>query len=293
MKYRIRHRTMYRYDAPAAVSHNVLFLTPRSTTQQILIRHRILLQPSPELRVRRTDTFGNTYEIITVESPHRQLKIAADSTVEVTSPLPTDPVATPAFEETAALLRRPKDEGCLAAAELAYPSPLVPRLTAAEKYARESFPPGRPVLAGAMDLMGRIYREFRYDPRATTVSTPIEKVLEMKAGVCQDFAHWMIASLRAMGLAARYVSGYLETLPPPGRPRLVGADASHAWVSVFVPGFGWVDLDPTNNLLPGERHVTVAWGRDYRDVTPVRGVVLGGGANTLEVSVDVAPEVGA
>jgi transglutaminase-like putative cysteine protease len=138
--------------------------------------------------------------------------------------------------------------------------------------------------------MERIFREFRYDPRATTVSTPIQKVLDLKAGVCQDFAHLMIAALRSKGLSARYVSGYLETLPPPGKPRLVGADASHAWVSLYVPDTGWLDLDPTNNLVPGERHITVSWGRDYRDVTPVRGVVLGGGANTLEVSVDVAPE---
>jgi transglutaminase-like putative cysteine protease len=158
-------------------------------------------------------------------------------------------------------------------------------------YARQDFPPGRPVLVGVIALTARIFDEFKFDPRATDVATPVAEVLRKRAGVCQDFAHLMIACLRSLGLPARYVSGYLETAPPPGQKRLVGADASHAWVSVFCgDDAGWVDADPTNNLLPGERHITVAWGRDFADVSPLRGVTLGAGGQRLEVAVDVLPE---
>ncbi len=171
-----------------------------------------------------------------------------------------------------------------------FDSPYVPRDEALADYAAPSFPPGRPLLAAVFDLTTRIHREFRYDPRATTVATPMRKVLARRAGVCQDFAHLQLGCLRALGLAARYVSGYLVTEPPPGKARLVGADASHAWLSVFCPAWGWIDCDPTNDQVPGDRHVTLAWGRDYDDVCPVRGIVLGGGRSTLKVSVDVVPE---
>ena len=291
MRYRIRHRTVYRYEVPASVSHNVLFLTPRTSDRQKLLRHRVTVHPLPSYRARRIDIFGNGYDVIAVESPHRELKIVADSAVEVGPAPEVHSVVDIPFESAAAALRTPSDEVYLVAAEFTFPSPLVPRLPAAAQYAKSSFPPGRPILEGSIDLMGRIFREFTYDSRATSVSTPVAEVAKIRRGVCQDFAHFMIACLRSLGIAARYVSGYLETLPPPGKPRLVGADASHAWISVWVPGAGWTDLDPTNNLQPGERHVALAWGRDYQDVTPVRGVVLGGGADTLEVSVDVAPDV--
>ena len=197
------------------------------------------------------------------------------------------PIGTPPWETVVRKLAardRPRE---LEALRYVFASPLITVGPAAGEYARSSFAPGTPVLAGAVDLMGRIFTEFKYDKSATTVDTSVEQVLANRSGVCQDFAHAAVSCLRAMGLAARYVSGYLKTLPPPGKPRLVGADASHAWISLYVPDAGWVDLDPTNNLIPGETHITLAWGRDYGDVTPVKGVVMGGGVHTLSVEVDV------
>jgi transglutaminase-like putative cysteine protease len=175
-----------------------------------------------------------------------------------------------------------------AAGEFRFDSPNIVRKPAFAEYAAQSFPKDRPLLDGIRDFTARIYRDFRFDPRATTVATPLDEVFKKRRGVCQDFAHFAIAGLRSIGLPARYVSGYLETLPPPGKPRLVGADASHAWYAVWCPGHGWIDADPTNNLLPGDRHVTVAWGRDFSDVSPLRGVVVGGGGTSPGVSVDVA-----
>jgi transglutaminase-like putative cysteine protease len=162
-------------------------------------------------------------------------------------------------------------------------------MLALRRYAAASFPAGRPTLEALLDLTQRIYRDFTYDPRATTVSTPLNQVWRTRRGVCQDFAHFQIGCLRALGLPARYVSGYLVTKPPPGKPRLVGADASHAWVALYCPGVGWIDADPTNNVLPAEHHITVAYGRDFSDVSPVKGVILGGGHHTLSVAVDVTP----
>jgi transglutaminase-like putative cysteine protease len=176
----------------------------------------------------------------------------------------------------------------LDAYQFIFVSPMVAVNADVHAYAQTSFPPGTPILEGGMDLMQRIFTEFAYDKAASTVDTPVEQVLANRRGVCQDFSHLAIACFRSLGLAARYVSGYLETLPPPGKPKMIGADASHAWVSLYVPDEGWVDLDPTNNIIPGERHVTLAWGRDYSDVAPVKGVVMGGGLHTLSVEVDVA-----
>jgi transglutaminase-like putative cysteine protease len=175
-----------------------------------------------------------------------------------------------------------------AAGEFRFDSPSIMREAPFAEYAAQSFPNDRPLLEGLRDFTARIHRDFRFDPRATTVATPLDEVFKKRRGVCQDFAHFAIAGLRSIGLPARYVSGYLETLPPPGKPRLVGADASHAWLAVWCPGHGWIDADPTNNLLPGDRHVTVAWGRDFSDVSPLRGVVVGGGGASPAVSVDVA-----
>jgi transglutaminase-like putative cysteine protease len=182
-------------------------------------------------------------------------------------------------------------EDCLGALEFLYPTSLIKKLPVFREYTMPSFPEDRPVLEAVMDLTCRIHKDFKFDPKATTVATPLEEVMKNRRGVCQDFAHLQIACLRTMNIPARYVSGYLETDPPPGKPRLVGADASHAWVSFFSPDHGWIDVDPTNNLLPSSRHITVAWGRDYNDVSPVRGVILGSGDHSLKVSVDVAPEM--
>ena len=216
--------------------------------------------------------------------------MTAESTV-TTSPASTPaPENTPPWESVASRLRNYTGPDDLSAYQYVFESPLIQMPPGVKDFARESFQPGTPVLEGALDLNRRIFTGFTYDKSATTVDTPIAQVLSNRKGVCQDFAHLFIACARSLGLAARYVSGYLETLPPPGKPKLIGADASHAWVSVFVPDFGWVDLDPTNNLIAGERHITLAWGRDYGDVTPVKGVVMGGGMHTLSVMGDVAPQ---
>ena len=195
---------------------------------------------------------------------------------------------TPAWDQLAQTLRTPTTPADLAASEFTFDSSRSIGLKPLTEYARKSFPPGRPLLAAATELTERIFRDFTYDPRATTVTTPVDEVFRLKKGVCQDFAHLQIAALRSLGLAARYVSGYLRTRPAPGKPRLVGADASHAWLSVYLGGGEWLDLDPTNNVVPNLEHITVAWGRDYSDVCPLKGVFIGGGRHSLSVSVDVA-----
>jgi transglutaminase-like putative cysteine protease len=215
--------------------------------------------------------------------------VTAVSKVSVAARLPTGYELSPAWEQVRDALAGDTTRAGLDALQFCFPSPHIPVSLAAAEYARASFVPGRPIVEGVMDVTRRINQEFVYDPAATTISTPVDEVIRQRRGVCQDLAHVEIACLRALGLAARYVSGYLRTYPPPGQPRLVGADSSHAWVSVFCGGLGWIDVDPTNNLLPGDEHVTIAWGRDYSDVCPVSGMYLGGGRHSMYVSVDVEP----
>jgi transglutaminase-like putative cysteine protease len=291
MKYSIVHTTAYRYSEPASLSQNELLLLPRPTATQRVLDTRLEITPQPQYLHRRIDYFGNQVQVFMVQHPHSTLTMTAASTVETARPATPEPPRTPAWEAVARQLAAPANPTALDASQFLFPSPLVTVGPEAAAYARASFAPGRPVLEGALDLIQRIYSEFTYDKSATTVDTAVEQVLQDRKGVCQDFAHLAVSCLRALGLAARYVSGYLETQPPPGKPKLVGADASHAWVSLFIPDAGWVDLDPTNNLIPGEAHITLAWGRDYGDVTPVKGVVMGGGVHTLSVTVDVAAQV--
>jgi transglutaminase-like putative cysteine protease len=287
MKYRISHQTAYRYSEPASLSQNEMYLQPRQTALQRVIESRLTIAPETAYLRQRTDYFGNAVHLFMVQQAHDALTITAESEVE-TAPADTpSPETTPGWEDVVRRLSAHGTPEDLEACQFVFASPSIAVDDGVREYARDSFAPGTPVLAGAVDLMGRIFREFTYDKTATTVDTAVSQVLANRKGVCQDFAHLAIAGLRSLGLAARYVSGYLETRPPPGKPRLVGADASHAWLSVYVPGTGWVDLDPTNNLLPGETHVTLAWGRDYGDVIPVKGVVMGGGTHTLSVQVDV------
>jgi transglutaminase-like putative cysteine protease len=292
MKYRIVHKTAYRYSEPASLSQNELFLHPRETGTQRVLHSRLTILPAPQYLQRRTDYFGNIPHVFMVQEPHEQLSIVADSTVVTSAPVTPSPAATVPWETVAARLAARERAEELEACQFVFPSPLIQASPAAAAYARPSFSSGTPVLVGAMDLMGRVFNEFTYDNSATAVDTDVEQVLASRRGVCQDFSHLAIACLRSLGLAARYVSGYLETLPPPGKAKLIGADASHAWLSVFVPDAGWVDLDPTNNLIPSEKHITLAWGRDYADVTPVKGVVMGGGSHTLSVTVDVTVAAG-
>jgi transglutaminase-like putative cysteine protease len=289
MRYRINHTTTYEYTEAVALCHNYLHLRPRPAPRQNCLRSDLLLAPDPGAVQPWPDYFGNPVHFFTIQEPHRRLTITAQSLVEVAPPAPLDSGASPPWELVRDQLRRDRAPAVLDAYQYVFDSHYVAATAELAAFAAPSFPPGRPLLEAVLDLTGRIYREFRYDPRATTISTPIREVLTQQCGVCQDFAHLQIGCLRSLGLAARYVSGYLVTDPPPGQPRLIGADASHAWLAVYCPAAGWVDFDPTNNQVPSDRHITVAWGRDYDDISPVRGIILGGGRHTLTVSVDVAP----
>lgn len=289
-RYAVRHDTRYTYSAPVALSRQLLHVTPRDCAWQRCESHRIEIDPAPNEWEERLDYFGNPEGHFALETPHTDLLVRADSVVTVSSHAP-DPQAAPSacWEHTRAQLRSPGDGAALEACQFLFESPHVRGFPRLAELSAPLFPPGQPLIDCAIALMRYIHREFEFDSAATTVSTPLDEVIAHRSGVCQDFAHLMIGCLRAHGIAARYVSGYLLTLPPPGKPRLVGADASHAWVSVFVPDFGWIDLDPTNDQLPDTQHVTVAWGRDFSDVSPLRGVILGGGDHEVEVQVTVEP----
>lgn len=288
MKYRVSHTTKYSYTHPVALSHNQVHLVPRDTPWQRCTISRQQIHPTPNVVRSYHDYFGNAAGYFMIEHAHRELIVASESIVELQTPEWPTPAETPPWETVRDALRTPKNDASLDARLFVFESPLVKLEPAVREFAAESFTPGRPILAAALELTTRIYREFRYDPAATAISTPTLEVLRLKRGVCQDFAHLQIAGLRALGLAARYVSGYLLTDPPPGKPKLIGADASHAWLSIWSPDAGWIDLDPTNGCLPSDRHVTIGWGRDYSDVSPVRGIVLGGGNHSMLVSVDVS-----
>ncbi|MBC8792030.1 MAG: transglutaminase family protein [Tagaea sp. CACIAM 22H2] len=289
MIYDVVHRTTYRYASAVDVSYHTLRLTPRELPYQRVLRSAVIATPAPLRIADRVDWFGNKVSHISLEEPHDELVVDARSVVDVAYPPPPDAVKTPSWES----VRDALDGGGLpvewAASEFTRESPMALIDDTIRQYAAPSFPKARPIFACVLDLNSRIKRDFVFDPRATGVATPVEQVMRLRRGVCQDFAHVMIACLRAMGLAARYVSGYVRTYPPPGQKRRVGADASHAWVSVWVPGTGWIDVDPTNDLVVKDEHVVVGWGRDYSDISPIRGVILGGGAHELDVSVDLAP----
>jgi transglutaminase-like putative cysteine protease len=255
--------------------------------------HEVRVTPAPTLRHETRDTFGNPVTVLALETAHEALDIVARSTIEVGARALPRADETPPWETIRDALAyratwRP-DAAILDATQFLFESPHVRVKRDLRQYASECFPPGRPLLAAASALMEKIHTDFKFDAAATTVTTSVLSFFEKKRGVCQDFSHFMISCLRSLGLAARYVSGYLLTHPPPGKPRRAGADASHAWVSVFVPGSGWIDFDPTNNLQSSVEHITLGWGRDFLDVTPVRGVINGGGTQTLEVKVTVGP----
>jgi transglutaminase-like putative cysteine protease len=289
MIYRVQHTTTYAYTEVVSICHNELHLRPRDSVLQTCSAYDLVVQPRPTVSTQRTDYFGNHVTFLALQEPHRSLTVMARSMVEVHPRELPSPAETPAWDMVRDCLQHERTIAELKAYQYVFDSPYVVSGTALRRYATASFPIGRPLLAAVLDLARRIHTDFTYDPKATSVSTPLDEVLHNRHGVCQDFAQVQIGCLHAIGLAARYVSGYLVTQPPPGQPRLVGADASHAWVSVYCPGFGWIDVDPTNNVLPSDRHITVALGRDYSDVSPIKGVFLGGGQHTVKVAVDVVP----
>ena len=288
MKYKISHITIYDYADFASLSHNELFLTPRNTPEQKVLESTITLAPAPSVFSRHEDFFGNSVIATTVDKPHKNLQITALSQVFLNPTPPIAPEQTLPWEQVKDTVRKHQTQEDLDAFQYVFSSPMIPVSNRFAEWAKGFFIPGIPILQAGMGLINKIYSDFKYDSQATTTATPVEKAFAIKKGVCQDFAHIGIACLRSLGLAARYVSGYLHTLPPPGKPKLIGADASHAWLALYVPGSGWVGLDPTNNLVTGDQHLTLAWGRDYSDVTPVKGTVLGGGPHRLSVSVDVS-----
>ena len=289
MEYHVRHRTTYRYLQDVSHSWHLAHLRPRVTPLQAVHDSSITLSLESASRVAREDYFRNPCEWFSIDQPHTHLEVLAESRVTVQpAPMRTSRESL-SWEEVRQKLESPQDEEGRDAVQYLFDSPMTKYHSDIAEYGAVSFPPDRPVLAGAMELMHRIHQDFRYDTTVTDVTTSVDRVFEIRAGVCQDLAHVGIAALRAMGLAARYVSGYLLTQPPPGKPRLLGADASHAWFSVWAPPFGWVDLDPTNDIPVGESHVTAAWGRDYGDVAPVAGIILGGHDHVVDVGVDVIP----
>ncbi len=288
MTYQIVHRTTYKYKNPVTVGNHVACLSPRSLPHHRCFSHSLNIEPPPTELTRRTDYFGNELTLFTIREPHSALSVEARSEVTIDETLRAEP-SCPAWEDVAESMPGERTQAGLQAYQFVFESPRIRGSRELAGYAAQSFTPRREWKAALLDLTERIYRDFRFDSKATNVRTPTEEVFRKRRGVCQDFAHLQIACLRSLNLPARYVSGYLRTYPPPGRPRLVGADASHAWVSAFCPGFGWLDLDPTNNVVPSTGHVTLAWGRDYSDVSPLRGLILGGRDHTLKVAVDMKP----
>jgi transglutaminase-like putative cysteine protease len=262
-------------------------MTPRSGPRQTVLRHSLLIEPAPSGRVGLTDYFGNSSAILSIDDAHTELLIHARSTVELHPPDPPIVALSTVWEQVTTRARRENGERDIAVLEFVSASRHTNIVGEAMDYARPSFSPRRPILEATLDLTQRIYKDFTFDPTATDIATPVSQVLKERRGVCQDFAHVAITCLRSLGLPARYVSGYLLTYPPPGMEKLKGADASHAWISVWAPEIGWVDFDPTNGLMPANEHITVAHGRDYDDVSPISGVLLGGSGQEMAVAVDV------
>jgi transglutaminase-like putative cysteine protease len=291
-QYQIIHDTHYTYDSPVSLAQQLAHLWPRECEWQVCHAEHLDITPDPTQRLDELDVFGNPLTRLGFERPHDELRVCARLQVEVLARLALDFKLSPAWEATRDALcysSKPVEPHLLEACRYRFESPYVRLKKNFVAFSQSCFPAGRPLMLGVQALMEKIFKEFTFDAEATQVATPLVEVLESRRGVCQDFAHLMLACLRSRGLAARYVSGYLLTQPPPGQPRLIGADASHAWVSVFCPTLGWVDFDPTNNVQPALEHITLAWGRDFSDVSPLRGVILGGGNHDPEVQVTVMP----
>lgn len=282
MVYQVRHQTRYVYEEQIPLCHNEARVLPRQVPWQKVLSERLSLSPEPDDRRERTDYFGNRVLYYSVQRPHNESITVSEFEVEIRPDLRADPsqsmVSWMAWQE-----RSVSGDG----RPWTYASPRIPLLPQLAAYATEIFVPTAGLVDGCSALMSRIHSEFTFDPDSTQVTTSVAEAFARRRGVCQDFTHVMIASLRALGLPARYVSGYIETVPAPGQPKLEGADATHAWVSVLDPDAGWIDFDPTNNLMPSAQHITLGWGRDFSDIIPVKGVVIGGGDHTLEVSVNV------
>lgn len=287
MIFEVSHRTTYSYRRPVLQSQHLLHLTPRDSQRQTVLRHSILIEPAPATQSEVRDRYGNVVGVLSVVDSHSELIVHARSTVDVRPPeLPMLGLSTP-WEQVKSRALVGDDQLDLSVLEFVSASRHTRPFRDAMEYAKPSFAPGRPILEAAFDLTQRIYRDFKFDSGATDISTPVSHVLRQRRGVCQDFAHVALTCLRTLRLPARYVSGYLLTYPPPGQTKMQGADASHAWFSVWTPEVGWVDFDPTNGVIPTTEHITVAYGRDYDDVSPISGVLFGGLDQRMAIAVDV------
>lgn len=290
MRYRVRHITEYTYGAPVSLCYNMAHLLPRDTGNQFCLNQKIQINPPPVYKTEGVDYFGNQTFYFSIQEAHKKLVIDVSTDFDIT-PLnfrEQDINNAITCGELRRLLATPNTPELRMAKEYLLDSPQINRSAELKEYAESTFSNESSVLKAALVFTHKIFTEFKFDPNTTTVATPLEQVLKQRSGVCQDFAHLAIGCLRSVGIPARYMSGYLETLPPPGQEKLVGADASHAWFAVFTPEFGWVEFDPTNDIMPSEQHIVTAWGRDYSDVTPLQGVIFeGGGSQQLAVSVDV------
>ncbi len=290
MIYDVHHETIYEYGSSVTFSHCALRLLPRDEPGQKVLETSLSIDPAPKQVLERICFFGNRVTSLTIETAHRRLRVDARASLEIDRAEPPAPELTSAWEEVREAGFNIRSLASDSPAHFLHPSRFVPRYRPAAAYAQESFTPGRPILEAARDLMHRIKKEFKYDPKATVISTPLSEAFEKKRGVCQDFAQIMIAGLRGIGLPAGYVSGYIRTIPPPGKERLQGADAMHAWVSLWCgQEYGWIDLDPTNDMLIGNDHIILAKGRDYADISPVSGIILGSSDQAIDVKVDVIP----
>ncbi|WP_284944772.1 transglutaminase family protein [Acidisoma cladoniae] len=289
MRYKLRHLTAYDYAEPVDLASHMLHLSPRALPWQSVSGTRIICDPVPARTSEAVDHFGNRVTWIFIDEPHDHLRVTAEAEVEVAFPTAPPPEATPPWEEVVAQARAGGPQAWRAT-EFTFAGPMVATDQGAGAYVAQSFTPGRPILEALIEVNGRIKTDFAFRPLSTTITTSVARVLAQRAGVCQDFAHLMIAGLRTLGLPARYTSGYIRTYSAPGKPRRVGADVSHAWVGCWLgEAHGWLDFDPTNNLIVQEEHVVLGWGREFGDVSPLRGIILGGGEHDLTVSVDLEP----
>ncbi len=285
MRYRVQHISRYGYGSPVELAAHMVHLRPRPRPWQTILSQQITTQPAPARRRDGMDYFGNLVTWLFLDLPHADFIVTAESVVEVMVPAPAPSADTPAWEHVAEAAHGPQG---WREHEFLLGSAMAPLNAETKAFASKSFTPKRPVLEALIELNNRIYTEFRFRSGVTTISTPVSQVMQRREGVCQDFSHVMVSALRGLGMPARYTSGYIRTRPPPGQKRRQGSDQSHAWVGCWLgPEHGWVDLDPTNGILVKDEHVLLAWGRDYSDVSPVRGVILGGGDHSLSVSVDL------
>jgi transglutaminase-like putative cysteine protease len=290
MKYKLTHKTEYKYAELVNNYHGLICLTPRILPKQLCRDFQITIVPEPEQIIEQVDFYGNVTHYFSLHSPHKKLTVLATSVVECLTETTGNPVEKSVITCAEARVRILEDRPLrVSILEYMLPSPLIKWDEEIQEFAMDCFRNDQSLYSCVQALCNKIFTEFDFVPAFSTVNTPIKEVLAARKGVCQDFSHLAIACIRSFGFAARYVSGYLETLPPPGKEKLQGSDASHAWISVFIPDYGWCDFDPTNDVVPGDRHIITAWGRDYSDVTPLKGIIFSYGKHELKVEVDVIP----